>query len=132
MIAISQIEGMILMEIKIWELPPGWYYSMDKEKIILTLTPKGYLEMDTFDADECWELCNWRCWMPLGSNKPKELCSDLATVSNNVVFHNPEKDEYYIAMPGPEGWHICKSLDEVMAYCEEVKNSDISVFKREA
>ena len=23
---------------------------------------KGYIEMDNFDADTCWNLCNWSAW----------------------------------------------------------------------
>lgn len=60
----------------------------------------GYIELDKFDEDECWHLCNWMCW---SKTKPNNLHSKITVCNTDVIFHNPENDMYYT--PGSAGWN---------------------------
>ena len=54
----------------------------------------GYIEMDTFDAEKCFDLCNWGCWT---NEKPKELHSNIQSCSHGICFTNPDTHEYWLA-----------------------------------
>ena len=54
---------------------------------------RGYIELLNFDAQKCWDICNW-----YGSNeKPKELHSTLDACCTDVAFYNPETGIWWIA-----------------------------------
>lgn len=60
----------------------------------------GYIELNKFDEDECWHLCNWSAWSEI---KPDNLHSKITVCNTDVIFHNPENDMYYT--PGSTGWN---------------------------
>jgi hypothetical protein len=111
------------MKANIWKLPYGWDQSFGRD-IHVTLTPKGFVELLEFDADECWHLCNWSCWL---SQKPKNLHSDLDVANSDVVFHDEIRNEYHLALRS--GWHVCNSLIEVVEYCNKVQSGELSAYK---
>lgn len=60
---------------------------------------RGYLEMDEFDEDKCFYLCNWCLWT---KTKPECLHSDVTTCQHGIVFMNPETDIHCLALS--DGW----------------------------
>lgn len=44
------------MEIKIFKIPFNY-----KELEDIPVTKHGYIKADYFNAEECWDLCNWSC-----------------------------------------------------------------------
>lgn len=64
----------------------------------------GYIEYEStaFDAEKCWELCNW---MDVGKEvKPKNLYADIYSCSHGICFYHPEEKKYYLALSC--GWLI--------------------------
>lgn len=83
----------------------------------LEIVENGYIELDVFNRDKCWELCNW---YDLRDEKPLELHSTILGVSSDVVFFNPEVEKYHIA--DSVGWKIADSFEDVKNYfIERVK-----------
>lgn len=61
----------------------------------------GYIEMDVFDAERCFDLCNWGCWT---EQKPEWLHSDICFCSRGICFTNPDTQEYWLAKT--VGWLV--------------------------
>lgn len=85
----------------------------------------GYLEQEKFDADEAWDICNWANWEL--ENKPKNLFSDIADCSTEVVFVHPETNHYHI--PLGIGWKICYTKESAI---EHYKTDELEFFKLKA
>lgn len=79
----------------------------------------GYIEMDQFDADKCWELCNWTAWT---KEKPKNLHSDIGSCSHGICFTNPETKEKWMALS--LGW-LVGDEKKISSYAERHKNDII-------
>lgn len=59
----------------------------------LTIKDRGYIETSKFDAQKCWDICNW-----YGSDKkPKELHSDIGACCNDIAFYNPIDKVWWVA-----------------------------------
>lgn len=54
----------------------------------------GTIEMDNFDKDECFNICNWSCF---SDNKPENLHSDIVAISSGVCFENTETGTCHFA-----------------------------------
>jgi len=54
----------------------------------------GYIDIPAFDADRCWELCNWKHWLKI---KPQNLHSDIYSCNHGICFTNPETKEMWLA-----------------------------------
>lgn len=54
----------------------------------------GYIELDKFDADRCWELCNWKHWR---KEKPENLHANIFSCSHGICFTNPDTKEMWMA-----------------------------------
>lgn len=96
------------MRIEIFKVP--YHYTICRDVKFL-LRHEGYIEMDAFDEQLAWHLCNWSCW---SNNKPDNLFSNIDIANTDVVFMNPETKKYYI--PLICGWIIRNSLKEVANY----------------
>lgn len=83
------------MKIKVYHVETDEYMRIISPFII----PHGYIEADTFNAEQCWHLCNWDCW---ADKKPKELHSDIKVCNHGLIVYNPETKEYWLAITG--GW----------------------------
>lgn len=64
--------------------------------------PVGYVEYPTElksydDAEKCFDLCNWSHW---ADEKPKELYSDVCSVSHGICFRNPSGTNYLALSQG--------------------------------
>ena len=76
----------------------------------------GYIESDKFDADECFDICNWSAYR---DTPPDNLVSDISSSSRGICFTNPETGDKWLAKSF--GWVIGKSL-EITEYVRENKN----------
>jgi hypothetical protein len=103
------------MKANIYKLPFGYF---DSKHIQFNFETKGYIEMEKFDRDECWHLCNWSCWSKEG--KPNNLFSDLEVVNSDVIFHDEVLNKYHLAEH--VGWHTEKSIEKMLEYCFKKKN----------
>lgn len=85
----------------------------DGEKIVAVNI--GYIELDKFDKDKCWELCNWSCHR---KDKPDNLHSKISACCSDVAFYNPESSEYHV--PDSFGWFSpVDSLDKVVKHWDD-------------
>ena len=102
------------MKVCIWKIPFGWLtfgYTMK-----FTIEEKGYIELDKFDRQECWHLCNWSCWAD--GEKPDNLHSDLDCANSDVIFLDPITGVYHLALSF--GWEEFKSLEDTINYCIKI------------
>ena len=81
----------------------------------------GYIEMDEFDANECFHLCNWSHWT---NTKPAELHSDISSAEHGICFTNPETKEMWLAKSS--GWLVGTRPYLLKLFC--VKNKDRHVW----
>ena len=61
----------------------------------------GYAEVEKFDADGIFHLCNWSCWSKV---KPSNLHADIDCCSHGLCLVNPTTQERYLAKSF--GWVI--------------------------
>lgn len=78
---------------------------------------KGYLELDEFNPDVCFDLCNWGEYQ---EEKPDNLFADVPFCGSSICFENTETNEYWLALS--VGWkHGTK--EEIEKYVMENYNS---------
>lgn len=70
--------------------------KLKQDKLIHDLVPThlGYAEVDTFDAEGIWDLCNWMHW---AEEKPENLHADICTCNHGLCLINPETKERWLA-----------------------------------
>lgn len=73
-----------------------------------SITYVGYAEVEQFDEQKVWDLCNWSC---CSKGKPDNLFANINVANTDVFFYNPETKLYYI--PLVAGWVTKTSLKEV-------------------
>lgn len=78
---------------------------------------KGYIEMDNFDADTCWNLCNWLAWT---DKKPEMLHSEISSCAHGICFTNSETREKWLALSF--GW-LKGDEKKISDYIEKHKNN---------
>ena len=76
----------------------------------------GYIDMERFDAEKCFELCNWKHWT---QEKPKELYSEIGSASHGICFTNPETNELWLCKS--IGW-LVGNEEEILQYVKENVN----------
>ena len=69
----------------------------------------GFLVLDKFNRDKCFEICNWSAFRDF---KPENLFSNVASCSTEVVFLDPDTGLYHV--PLTIGWQIARSREEVI------------------
>jgi len=70
-----------------------WIEVGAKDKPIIKYC--GYLEVEAFNAEKCWDLCNWSCW---ADDKPKEVeHTSLSFCNSDVAFFNPTTNIWHIS-----------------------------------
>lgn len=79
----------------------------------------GYIEIPVFDADRCWELCNWKHWL---KTKPQNLHADIYSCNHGVCFTNPETNEMWLAKS--IGWFVGNEA-KVNKYIKDNENEVI-------
>ena len=77
----------------------------------------GYIEMEKFDADTCFNLCNWIHWT---DQKPENLYSEISSACHGICFSNHETDEMWLAKS--VGWFVGNCF-EVANYVNENKDN---------
>ena len=84
------------MKIHIYEYPmlAGTEHVHSAEPV-----ERGYIEMDKFDENECFHICNWKHRTTM---KPECLHSDIESCQHGIVFVNPENDVHCLALSS--GW----------------------------
>lgn len=75
----------------------------------LEVSNSGYIEMDTFDRDKCWELCNWGAY---ADKKPEEVHSEISGCSTDICFYDSDSNIYHL--PESIGWKEVDSLEKVI------------------
>ena len=76
----------------------------------------GYIEMEEFNADKCWELCNWTAW---ADEKPDGFHSEIGSCSHAICFTNTATEEKWLALSF--GWLVGDSM-KISDYVERHKN----------
>lgn len=78
------------------------------EKHSTSITPSyiGYIEMENFDVEKCFNICNWKHWT---DSKPNELYAECSSCGSGICFTNPLTQEKWLAKS--IGWLIGNSLD---------------------
>ena len=59
----------------------------------------GYVEVEEFDAEEIWNLCNWSHWL---ETKPENLHADTDGCNHGLCLINPETQERWLSLS--HGW----------------------------
>lgn len=57
-------------------------------------THLGYIDVENFDAEEIWHLCNWSCWT---EEKPTNLHADINVCDHGLCLINPVTEERWLA-----------------------------------
>ena len=117
------------MRIRIYEYPvlEGAEHLHSAEPV-----ERGYLELDKFDEDECFHICNW--WRRT-KTKPDCLHSEIESCQHGIVFVNPETDIHCLALS--IGWLYGKAeniQNYVNAHIDKVAwfNDDFNPYKPDA
>lgn len=105
------------MEIKIYM--PKMKYNTCGNVINEIPEYRGYIELDHFDRNECFHLCNWDCWT---EEKPKNVHTDIESVGHGIIFVNPETKENHLALSA--GWLVGNSVT-ITDYIRKHKNECI-------
>lgn len=61
----------------------------------------GTIEVDTFDASELFDICNW---LDRKVDKPECLHADISFSDSGICFENPESGEMWFAKSF--GWEV--------------------------
>jgi hypothetical protein len=87
------------MKVQIYIFPQ----HIRKGKLMHDIVPThlGYAEVETFDTEHIWHLCNWACW---AEEKPKNLYADIEFCGHGLCVINPETQEIHLALS--VGWLI--------------------------
>ena len=64
-------------------------------------THLGYAEVDVFDAEDIWKLCNWSNYL---DKKPDNLHADISNCGHGLCLINPETQERWLSLS--HGWLI--------------------------
>ena len=75
----------------------------------------GYIEMEEFNADKCYDICNWRYW---AKTKPKNLFANVDTC-DKVCFTNPITKRMHLTKS--IGW-LVGSEEEINEYIQQNAN----------
>lgn len=70
----------------------------------------GTIEVDTFDANELFNICNW---INRKVDKPECLHADVSFADSGICFENPETGEMWLVKSF--GWFV-GSKQDVKAY----------------
>lgn len=83
----------------------------------IELNNSGYIQLPEFDRDKCWEICNWSGY---SDYKPENLFSQISSCSTDIIFLNPDTEEYHI--PLGFGWCI---VTNKKAVCDTIKQNEV-------
>lgn len=81
----------------------------------------GYIENEVFDAQRCWELCNWRHWR---KEVPENLHAYIESCTHGACFTNPDTKEMW--MTKSIGWLVGNEA-EIKDYIQQNKDELIWV-----
>jgi len=72
-------------------------------RITHIMTPRhlGYAEVETFDAEDIFDLCNWWHW---AEEKPENLHADIDSCGHGLLVINPKTQEHWLALS--IGWLV--------------------------
>lgn len=73
----------------------------------------GYIEAEGFNADKCFDMCNWEYSLKV---KPKNLYSNIRTCNHGICFTNPKTKEMWLALS--VGW-LRGNEDKIKKYIKE-------------
>lgn len=76
----------------------------------------GYIELPKFDADRCWELCNWKHWR---KEMPESLHANISSCTHGICFTNPDTNEMWMAKS--IGWLVGNET-EINNYIQQNKD----------
>lgn len=67
----------------------------------LVATHLGHAEVEEFDAEAIWTLCNWGEW---AEEKPENLHANISSCGHGLCVVNPETQEKHLALSN--GWLV--------------------------
>ena len=76
----------------------------------------GYIEEEYFNADKCWDMCNWKHWL---KEAPDGLHANISSCSHGICFTNPETNEIWLAKS--IGW-LVGNRNEIIDYVNQNKD----------
>ena len=87
------------MQVQIYIFAP----KLEKDRFThdLVASHLGYAEIEEFDAEDVWALCNWSSW---SHEKPDNLHADISSCGHGLCVVNPETDERWLALS--HGWLV--------------------------
>ena len=68
---------------------------------MLTPTPIGHIEVETFNQEEIFNICNWSCWT---NEKPINLYSNIQSCGHGLMLIHPVTKKRYLSKS--IGWLI--------------------------
>lgn len=80
----------------------------------------GSAEVEKFDVEELFHLCNWANW---SDTKPENLQCDISSIGRGLVLIDPETKQKWLSKT--KGWLVCDNVYEVMDYVEAHKDSAV-------
>ena len=83
------------------------------------LVKVGYLEIEAFNADRCWDICNWKSW---GKMKPENLHANIDYCGHGLCFTNPDTNKMWLAKS--IDWFVGNE-SEVNEYVQQNANESI-------
>lgn len=76
---------------------------------------RGYVELDEFDAEKAFDLCNWDCW---ADEKPREVHTDISRIGHGLIVFD-EMGTAHLALSS--GW-LSGSADTIRKYLRRHMN----------
>ena len=73
----------------------------------------GYIDADTFNAAELFNICNW---FSAGKEKPDCLHANIVAVGSGICFENPETGEMWLSKSF--GW-VVGSKEDIKRYVSD-------------
>ena len=68
----------------------------------INIVPHGYVEIEEFDAEKVFDLCNWSCWT---KEKPSCVHSDIDWIGHGLIVVDERKDKWHPV------YHLALSTD---------------------
>lgn len=80
----------------------------------------GYIEAENFNADRCYDMCNWKKYKL--KSKPENLFADIESHGHGLCFTNPNTNEMWLAKS--IGW-LVGTESEINDYIQENANESV-------
>lgn len=97
------------MEVPIYIFPQKVVKGKLTHDIVATYL--GYAEVEKFNAEDIWNLCNWSHYLEA---KPENLHANIDICTHGLCLINPETQERWLALS--HGWLTAKDEKVISEY----------------